>query len=119
MGQLRDALGAACPEVEGRARARLTAEPSGGLHDWLPQRWAFETETESATLELDGTGHARAIDGSQGPVDVSIIWTLPDLLEVLAAKSRSASFVGKNPKVRFRTANGQRAFSLLRGALGL
>ena len=119
MGQLRDALGAACPELEGRARARLAAEPSGGLHEWLPQRWAFETDTESVTLELDAHGGARAVDGVQGRVDVSIIWNLNDLFEVLAAESRSASFVGKNPKIEFRTPNGQRAFSLLRGALGL
>ncbi len=119
MGQLRDALGSVCPEIEGRARSRLAAEPSGGLHDWLPQRWAFETETESATLEIDAAGHASAVDGVSSHADVSILWSLSDLLEVLAAKSRSASFVGKNPKIRFRTPNGQRSFSLLRGALGL
>ena len=119
MGQLRDALGAACPEIEGRAKARLSADPSDGLHGWLPQTWGFETDTESATLHLDAEGRASATEGIEGPVDVSVIWNLADLLEVLTAKTRSASFVGKNPKLRFRTINGQRSFSLLRGALGI
>lgn len=119
MGQLRDALGGVCPEIEGRARARLSADPAAGLHSWLPQTWGFETETESATLVIDADGSARARDGIEGPVDVSVIWNLADLVEVLTSKTRSASFVGKNPKLRFRNPNGQRAFSLLRGALGI
>jgi hypothetical protein len=119
MGQLRDALGAVCPEIEGRARARLSAEPAGGLHDWLPQSWGFETDTESATLHIGADGGATATDGVRGPVDVSVIWNMTDLLEVLTAETRSTSFKGKNPKLRFRTTNGQRAFSLLRAAIGL
>lgn len=119
MGDLRDALGQACPEIEGRAKARLKADPSDGLHSWLPQSWGFETDTESATLHIDAGGRASATEGIQGPVDVSVIWNQSDLLEVLTARTRSASFIGKNPKLRFRTPNGQRAFSLLRGALGL
>lgn len=119
MGQLRDALGGICPEVEGRVRSRLQADPSDGLHGWLPQTWGFETETEAATLHIDARGNTTASDGIQGAVDVSIIWTQQDLVDVLTAKARSASFIGKSPKLRFRTPNGQRAFSLLRGALGL
>jgi len=119
MGQLRDALGAACPEIEGRAKARLSADPNDGLHGWLPQTWGFETETETATLHIGADAKATASDGIQGPVDVSVIWNQADLLEVLNAETRSVSFKGKNPKVRFRTPNGQRAFSLLRGAIGL
>jgi hypothetical protein len=119
MGQLRDALGAICPEIEGRAKARLSADPTDGLHAWLPQSWGFETETETATLHLDANGAATATEGIHGPVDVSIIWNQADLLEVLTAETRSASFIGKNPKLRFRTSNGQRAFSLLRGSIGL
>lgn len=119
MGQLRDALGAVCPEIEGRARARLTADPSEGLHTWLPQAWGFETEIETATLHIDRAGKASATEGIQGSVDVSVIWNQADLLEVLTAETRSASFKGKNPKLRFRTVNGQRSFSLLRGAIGI
>jgi hypothetical protein len=119
MGQLRDALGGVCPEIEGRAKARLSADPGDGLHSWLPQAWGFETETESATLHIGTDGQASAADGIHGPVDVSVIWNQADLLEVLTAEARSASFKGKNPKLRFRTSNGQRAFSLLRGAIGL
>jgi hypothetical protein len=118
MGQLRDALGGVCPEIEGRAKARLAAGARDGLQFWLPQSWGFETETETATLHLDAQGAASATDGIHGPVDVSVIWNQADLLEVLTAETRSVSFVGKNPKLRFRTPNGQRAFSLLRGALG-
>lgn len=119
MGQLRDALGAVCPEVEGRAKARLKADPAEGLHRWLPQAWGFETDTESATLHIDVAGAVTATDGIRGPVDVTVIWNLSDLLEVLTAETRSASFKGKNPVLRFRTSNGQRTFSLLRGAIGL
>lgn len=119
MGQLRDALGAVCPEMEGRARARLEVRAEEGLHQWLPQTWGFETETETASLHIDVQGKVTAIDGIQGPVDVSVIWNLDDLLEVLTARARSASFKGKNPKLRFRTVNGQRAFSLLRASIGL
>jgi hypothetical protein len=119
MGQLRDALGEICPEIEGRARARLNADPGEGLSSWLPQSWGFETETETATLQIAADGAASAVEGIQGPVDVSVIWNQTDLLEVLNSKTRSASFKGKNPKLRFRTPNGQRAFSLLRAAIGL
>ena len=119
MGQLRDALGAICPELEGRAKARLSVDPGGGLRDWLPQSWLFETEVETATLRIDAVGIATSTVGSHGSVDVDIIWDQSHLIEVLTAKVRSASFVGPNPKIRFRTPNGQRAFSLLRGALGL
>jgi hypothetical protein len=119
MGQLRDALGGVCPEIEGRAKARLSADPMDGLHTWLPQSWGFETDNESATLHIDSEGKATATDGIHGPVDVSVIWNLTDLLEVLTAETRSTSFKGKNPKLRFRTTNGQRAFSLLRAAIGL
>jgi hypothetical protein len=119
MGQLRDALGAVCPEIEGRAKARLNAEPSEGLHLLLPQSWGFETDTESATLHIDAEGTATATDGIHGPVDASVIWNQADLMEVLTARTRATSFKGKNPKIRFRTSNGQRAFSLLRGAIGL
>jgi hypothetical protein len=97
----------------------MGADPSDGLHGWLPQSWGFETDTEAATLHLAADGTASATDGIHGPVDVSVIWNLEDLVEVLTAKARSASFKGKNPKLRFRTPNGQRAFSLLRGAIGL
>jgi hypothetical protein len=119
MGQLRDALGGICPEIEGRAKARLSAEPTEGLHHWLPQSWGFETDYESATLHVDSDGKATATDGIHGSVDVRIVWNLTDLLEVLAAETRSTSFKGKNPKIEFRTPNGQRAFSLLRAAIGL
>ncbi len=119
MGQLRDALGSVCPEIEGRAKARLSADPADGLHSWLPQDWGFETEIETATLHIDASGSATASDGINGPVDVSVIWNQADLMEVLTAETRSASFKGKNPKLRFRTPNGQRAFSLLRGSIGL
>jgi hypothetical protein len=118
MGQLRDALGGVCPEIEGRAKARLKVDPAE-LRQWLPQSWGFETETETATLHLAADGSASATDGIAGPVDVSVIWTQSDLVAVLTAKSRSASFIGENPKLRFRTPNGQRAFSLLRRAIGL
>jgi hypothetical protein len=119
MGQLRDALGAICPEIEGRAKARLSAGPEEDLHRLLPQAWGFETETETATLHLDSAGRASATDGIHGPVDLSVIWNQADLFEVLTSVARSTSFKGKNPKLRFRTPNGQRAFSLLRGAIGL
>ena len=119
MGQLRDALGAVCPEIEGRAKARLSADSGDGLRAWLPQSWGFETDTETATLHLDVDGKAHATDGIEGPVDVSVIWNQSDLIQVLTSKVRSASFVDKNPKLRFRTVSGQRAFSLLRGSLGL
>lgn len=119
MGQLRDALGAACPEIEGRARSRLVVGPSEELHQWLPQSWAFKTPTESATLHLSVTGAASATDGVHEPVDLTVNWNLEDLIQVLTAKTRSVSFLGKNPVIRFHTANGQRSFSLLRGAIGL
>ncbi|MGC2289096.1 MAG: hypothetical protein WA688_04490 [Thermoplasmata archaeon] len=119
MGQLRDALGAVCPEIEGRATARLTANPAEGLHKWLPQSWGFETETESATLNLDADGRATATEGIHGPVDRSVNWSQADLLEVLTAATRSTSFKRKNPLLRIRTPNGQRAFCSLRGAIGL
>ncbi|MGA7861305.1 MAG: hypothetical protein WCB19_05555 [Thermoplasmata archaeon] len=97
----------------------MSADPKDGLHSWLPQTWGFETETEAATLYIDADGKAIATDGLHGPVDVSVIWNQADLLEVLTAETRSVSFKGKNPKLRFRTPHGQRAFSLLRAAIGL
>jgi hypothetical protein len=119
MGELRDALGSVCPEIEGRAKARLAADPKAGLHGWLPQAWGFETETESATLHIASDGSTSATEGVSDPVDISVIWNQRDLLEVLTAKARAVSFKGKNPKLRFRTVNGQRAFSLLRAAIGI
>lgn len=119
MGQLRDALGAVCPDIEGRAKARLNVDATGGLREWLPQSWVFETDIETATLHLDTEGNATATEGSRGEGDLNVIWDQGHLLEVLTAKVRTASFVGANPKLRFRTVTGQRAFSLLRGSLGL
>ncbi|MCI4353563.1 MAG: hypothetical protein L3K14_09335 [Thermoplasmata archaeon] len=119
MGQLRDALGAVCPDIEGRAKARLSVPSGGGLREWLPQSWVFETDIETATLHIDAEGNATAAEGSHGEGDINVIWDQGHLIEVLTAKVRSASFIGANPKLRFRTVNGQRAFNLLRGALGL
>ena len=119
MGQLGDALRAAARPLEARLRARDAAILRDGLSDTLPQSWRFVTESEVAVLRLGTDGHVAVLDDVAEPPNVIVQWTQHELVAALLSGRSNELDRPNPPRIRFATASGRKAWSLVGTSLGL
>jgi hypothetical protein len=119
MGQLGDALRTAAHQLEARIRARGGPLLRDGLGENLPQSWRFMTNSEVAVLRIDREGVVSVQDDVSEPPDVIVQWTQDDLVAALLAGRSNEQPRAHAPVIRFATARGRKAFSLVGTSLGL
>ena len=90
-----------------------------GLSETLPQSWRFVTNSEVAVLRIDLEGQVSVRDDVSEPPDVIIQWTQTELVAALLAGRSNERPRPDPPVIRFATARGRKAFSLLGTSLGL
>jgi len=108
-----------CPEMETGVKSALRGAQGQELQSLLPQKWVIETGIESVSFMIDEKGNAFTQDGLRGDRDVTVLWD-HDLL-AMAVKSRHGSGVSadRRPTITFHSAEGEKAFELLRHMLGI
>jgi hypothetical protein len=115
---LLELLASIAPDLEGRVRAQLTGFTAMLVRPYLPQRWVFVTENETASLVVDVTGAVTAVPGTAEPKDVTLKIGLERLR--VALTTRRKELVPPGPlEVIPHTSKGQTAFQFLRSRLGL
>ena len=119
MDSIAGLLGSLCPEIESQLKPSLRGIRGVFVEAFLPQAWVFETETETATFMVDVLGNAHAEAGARPGSDVTIRWKHDFLAAVLRTSNRASVPGGIRPIIMFHTPKGRRAFSSLRGRLGL
>jgi hypothetical protein len=119
MAELQTLLSSLRPDIESQIKPHLRGFFGGIVRGYLPQVWAFRTETESASLKVTALGNVRASDGLPKDFDVLIIWTHEQLTAALRTRDRTQVPAGAAPAVEFRTRKGKTAFSFLRSRFGL
>ncbi|HKV90114.1 MAG TPA: hypothetical protein VJQ43_02830, partial [Thermoplasmata archaeon] len=106
------------PELESRIKPQLTGYSAMFVRPYLPQRWVFVTETETASLVVDSSGAVAAVAGVAEPKDVTLRIGFERLRAALTARRRE--LVPPGPlEVTPHTPKGQTAFQFLRSRLGL
>ncbi len=107
-----------CPEIAAQLKPNLSGLFGGVVRGYLPQAWAFVTESETVTLQVDTGGNASVMSGRSAQPDV-LIETSHAVLSA-ALRTRNAASVPKGPvKVTPLTPKGGTAFRFLRGRIGL
>jgi hypothetical protein len=119
MSELRDLLEGICPRIEDQLRPHLSSLFSRMIRSYLPQTWIFHTEKDTATLRVDASGKASAMEGSSPDSDVQIDWTHAQLVAALARQSSAEIPSGPAPSIAFQSDKGRAAFDFLRKRLGL
>lgn len=118
MPPLLELLASVAPDLEQRLKAQMTGFAAMFVRPYLPQRWVFVTESETATLVVDTNGGVSAVAGVATPVDVTLKIGFERLR--IALTSRKKELVPPGPlEVTPHTSKGQTAFQFLRSRLGL
>ncbi len=119
MGELEDYLYFAGREVEAHLQAHRVEVMNEGLESALPQSWKFETEKESAFLNLDTVGHVSVSPESTNPPAVIVRWTQAPLVDALLWRDSRHQIRGPPPSIYFASEAGREAFRVLGFTLGL
>ncbi len=90
-----------------------------GLAETLPQSWRFVTESEVAVLRLEPDGRVSVLEDVSEPPDVIVQWTQAELVGALLSGRSNELPRERPPRIRFATASGRKAFSLVGTSLGL
>ncbi|MCI4340273.1 MAG: hypothetical protein L3J73_03280, partial [Thermoplasmata archaeon] len=85
----------------------------------LPLSWRFVTESEVAVLRLGVDGRASVLDDVSEPPNVIVQWTQVDLVAALLSGRSNLETRPDPPRIRFATASGRKAWSLVGTSLGL
>jgi hypothetical protein len=118
MPSLLELLQSTAPDLEARIKPQLTGFAAVLVRPYLPQRWVFETETETASLIVESSGEVRAAAGAAESPDVTLKIGLERLR--IALTTRNRDLVPPGPLVVTpHTSKGQTAFQFLRSRLGL
>jgi hypothetical protein len=116
--ELVELLASIAPGLEQRVRAQLAGFAAMFVRPYLPQRWVFVTETETASLIVDATGAVSAVAGAAEPTDVTLKIGFERLR--IALTTRRKELVPPGPlEVIPHTPKGKTAFEFLRSRLGL
>jgi hypothetical protein len=107
-----------CPEIEGQLKPSLRGFFGGMIRAYLPQAWAFTTETETLTLHVDSEGNVAVRNGKPGSPDVIIQGTHAALSAALSTRNPDLVPPG-SIKARPVTSKGSMAFNFLRNRFGL
>ena len=118
MNRLGELLGETGRQWEPDLRARFAGPLGGIFRVYLPQTWVFRTESESATLRVDGDGRVTVTDGDSAPADVTIEVPFDRLATALRTRAKGA-VPAAELRVTTSSAKGRAAFDYLRGRLGL
>lgn len=119
MDSVRQLLRSLCEDVECQIKPNLWGALGSIVHDYLPQVWVFETETNSYTLFLDTEGYARVFSGADRDRDITIHWKEKAFEAVLSSGSRDTAHLIDYPDVFVHTDKGRAAFNYLRKEIGL
>jgi hypothetical protein len=119
VSELASVLSALRPDIESQLKPRLHGIFRGIIRGYLPQVWAFKTETESASLSVSEKGNVRASEGVSTHCDVLVTWSHKQLLAALRTRDRARIPSGAAPSIEFKTHKGKTAFSFLRSRFGL
>jgi hypothetical protein len=118
MGELLELLEKTAPDLESLVKRQLTGFTAVIVRPYLPQRWVFETESETATLIVESTGSVHAKGGAADDADVTLKTGFERLK--IALTTRNKDLVPPGPlTVTPHTPKGQTAFQFLRSRLGL
>jgi hypothetical protein len=119
MSELESLLSLLRPDIEAQLKPHLHGFFGGIVRGYLPQVWAFKTETESASLRVSSEGTVRASAGTPRDYDVLISWTHNQMTAALRTRDRTQVPSGAAPSVEFKTRRGKTAFSFLKSRFGL
>jgi len=108
-----------CPEIEQQLKPNLRGMRGLLVRGYLPQTWAFETESETVVLIVDVQGKASVSNSPRYPKDVTIRWKHDSLASVLRTRSSACGPRGERPVIMFHSQKGRAAFDFLRKRLGL
>jgi len=90
-----------------------------GLSETLPQSWRFVTNSEVAVVRILRGGQVEVLDDVAEPPDVIVQWSQEELVAALLSGRSNEVPRPHPPVIRFATAHGRKAFSLLGTSLGL
>ena len=116
--ELLELLTATAPELEGRLRPQMQGLAGAFVKPYLPQRWVFVTERETASLVVEATGSVSAVAGVAAPPDVTVKVAFDRLRIALTTRRREAVPPGPLEVVP-HTEKGRTAFQFVRSRLGL
>jgi hypothetical protein len=119
VSELESLLATLRPDIESQIKPHLHGFFGRIVRGYLPQVWAFKTETESASLTVSEEGAVVTSDGVPRHYDVLIKWSQEQLTAALRTRDRSQIPPGAAPSVKFGTHSGKTAFGFLRSKFGL
>jgi hypothetical protein len=119
MSELQSTLTSLGPEIESQIKPHLRGFFGGMVRHYLPQVWAFQTESEAASLTVSSAGRVRVTPGVSRQCDVLVTWSERQLLAALRTRDRHRVPAGPDPQVEFKTRSGKTAFSFLKSRFGL
>jgi hypothetical protein len=108
-----------CPEIEQQLKPNLRGIKGLLVRSYLPQIWAFETESETVILTVDAQGKASISNTPKYPKDVTIRWKHDSLASALRSRSSAHVPRGERPIIMFHTRKGRAGFDFLRKRVGL
>ncbi|MCI4318230.1 MAG: hypothetical protein L3J96_06790, partial [Thermoplasmata archaeon] len=88
MPPLLELLASIAPGLEQRVKAQMTGFAAMFVRPYLPQRWVFVTESETATLVVDANGGVSAVAGVATPADVTVKIGLERLRIALTTRNK-------------------------------
>lgn len=118
MGSIADLLDNLCPEIEAQLKPNLHGIFGGVIRGYLPQAWAFKTETETVTLNVNTEGNVSLrIGGSPNP-DVLVKGSFDALSAALSIRNPAIVPAGSIQATPL-TSKGNIAFQFMRNRFGL
>lgn len=118
MGTLEQALTGLVPGIEKELASRLQGFFGSLLRGYLPQRWVFQTEAETATLTVDRQGTAHVTAGPGDAPDVTIE-AKRDILVAAITRGKGSNAHARDFRITTHTKKGETAFRFLRDRFGL
>ena len=116
--ELLELLSATAPELGARLRQQMQGFAGAFVRPYLPQRWVFVTERETASLVVEVSGSVSAVAGVAAPPDVTVKIPYDRLRVALTTRNRVAVPPGPLEVVP-HTDKGRTAFQFVRSRLGL
>ena len=118
MGSIADLLDHLCPEIEAQLKPNLQGIFGGVIRGYLPQAWAFKTDAETVTLDVDADGRASLRRGGSPNPDVLVKGTFDALSAALSVRNPAMVPAGSIQAIPL-TSKGKMAFQFLRNRFGL
>jgi hypothetical protein len=118
VGSIADLLDQLCPEIEAQLKPNLHGIFGGVIRGYLPQTWAFKTDTETVTLDVNTEGNVSLRRGGSPNPDVLVKGTSDALSAALGIRN-PASIPAGSIQATPLTFKGNMAFQFLRNWFGL